>query len=66
MSCQYHPAAYAVIVETIGEPLTENERDLLICYRLIAPNNELQMTPMVTTAVLDTLLAFRDQEEGRP
>ncbi len=63
---EYHPAAYAVIVETIGEPLTENERDVLICYRLIAPNNELQMTPMVTTAVLDTLLAFRDQEEGGP
>jgi len=63
---EYHPAAYAVIVDTIGEPLTENERDVLICYRLIAPNNELQMTPMVTTAVLDTLLAFRDQEEGGP
>jgi len=24
------------------------------------------MTPMVTTAILDTLLAFRDEEEEEP
>ncbi len=63
---EFYPATFAVIVETIGEPLTENERDVLICYRLIAPENQLEMTPMVTTAVLDTLLAFREDEEEEP
>lgn len=60
---EYHPEVLAVIVDTIGEPLTENERDMVICYRLIAPENDLDMNPMVTTAILDTLLAFRDDDE---
>lgn len=60
---EYCPAAYAVIVNTIGEPLTANEWDMVHCYRLIAPENQLEMNPMVTTAILDTLLGFRDEEE---
>ncbi len=63
---EYHPEVFAVIVDTIGEPLTENERDMVICYRLIAPENQIEMNPMVTTAILDTLLAFREDEEEEP
>ncbi len=39
---------------------------MVLAYRLIAPENQLEMTPMVTTAILDTLLAFRDEEEEEP
>ncbi len=63
---EYHPTVYAMLINTIGEPLTENERDMVLAYRLIAPENQLEMTPMVTTAILDTLLAFRDEEEEEP
>lgn len=63
---EYHEELYAVIVDTIGEPLTENERDMVICYRLIAPENQIEMNPMVTTAILDTLLEFRKDLDDEP
>jgi len=62
-----HPAVYAVLVETLGQPMTANEHELLLCYRLVCGDNEIEMEPRVSTAIIDTLLGFRDDdEEGGP
>ena len=34
---EYHPEAYAVIVEAIGKPLSANERAMVDVYRRAAP-----------------------------
>lgn len=63
---EYHPTVYAVLINTIGEPLTKNEWEMVLAYRLVAPENQLEMTPMVTTAILDTLLEFRKDLDDEP
>jgi len=60
---EYQPAIFAAIIETIGEPTTANELDMVHCYRICAPENQIEMNPMVTTAIMNTLLEFRDEED---
>lgn len=57
-----HPAVYAVLVETLGQPMTANEHELVLCYRLVCGDKEIEMEPRVSTAIIDTLLAFREEE----
>jgi len=52
---EYHEAAWETIRETLGEPLTKNEQDLLALYRRAAPNDEMEITPAREKAILEAL-----------
>lgn len=60
---EYQPEVYAVLVATLDQPMTANEWEMVLCYRICAPENQIEMEPRVTTAILDTLLAFREDDE---
>lgn len=55
---EYHPEAWAAMVNTIGQPLTANEWEMVLLYRLAAPENEIEMEPEVSKAVLEALIGF--------
>jgi transcriptional regulator with XRE-family HTH domain len=40
---EYHPAAWAALSETLGDPLTLEERKLVDAYREIAPRSEIEI-----------------------
>lgn len=61
---EYHPEVYAVLVNTLGVPMTENEHELILIYRLVAPNNEIEIRPDVATVIIDTLLEYREDGKG--
>lgn len=59
---EYQPEIYDVLRETVGEPLTRNETELVIAYRLVCQDEEIEMEPQVTRAIIETLLEFREEE----
>lgn len=52
---EYHPQAYEVIRDTVGEPLTRNERELLAIYRRAAPNDDIEITSDRAEGILEAL-----------
>ena len=60
---EYHPEIWDALTGTIGEPLTANEWDMVVCYRMVAKNDQIETTPVVCAAIMDTLLAFREKPE---
>ena len=52
---EYHPEAARVIRDTIGEPLTKNEQDLVAIYRRAAPNGDIEITPAREQAIRQAL-----------
>ena len=58
---EYQPQAWETLVDTIGEPLTKNEADLLIVYRMCAPQDEIAITPVVAGALIDLFDDFKDE-----
>lgn len=52
---EYHPKAAKIVRDTLGEPLTENERKLIDLYRRAAPNDEIEITPDREQAILEAL-----------
>ena len=60
---EYHPEVYGILLDTLGDPLTRNERNWLACYQLVAMEGEIEMTAEVTSGALDLLLEARDEED---
>ena len=56
---EYAPAAYAALVDTLGMPLTANEHEMVLLYRLAAAENEIEIDADVAHAVLEALLGFK-------
>jgi transcriptional regulator with XRE-family HTH domain len=56
---EYTPETYAALVNTLGEPLTANEWEMVLLYRLAAPENEIEVDAPVAHAILDALMGFR-------
>lgn len=54
---EYLPETWAVINETVGEPLTRNERRLVETYREVAPDGDLDIDPTVAFKVKEALEA---------
>ncbi len=62
---EQHPAAWAAMVNTIGIPLTANEHEMVLLYRLACEGEgegedggEIEIDASVAHAVLDALLGF--------
>ena len=56
---EHHPEAYAVLVNTLGEPLSRNEWEMVLLYRLASEDEEIEIDADVAHAVLDALLGFK-------
>lgn len=56
---EHHPEAYAVLVNTLGEPLSRNEWEMVLLFRLASEDEEIEVDADVAHAVLDALLKFR-------
>ena len=52
---EYHSESWATIRETLGEPLTKNEQDLIAVYRRAAPKDKVEITPAREKAILEAL-----------
>jgi len=52
---EYHPELYQVLIETLGKPLTANERAIVECYRRVAPHDDIEMDSFTQSLVQLTL-----------
>jgi len=52
---EYHPEAYAVIVEAIGKPLSANERAMVEIYRRAAPLDDIDIDHDLQDEIRDLL-----------
>lgn len=62
---EYHQPAWEMIRDTIGDPLTENERRLLAVYRRAAPNGDIEITPARADAILEALDASAEKGKSK-
>ena len=62
---EYHPEIHRVIVETVGGPLSANERAIVDTYRLAAPRDDIAIDGDARARILATLDGLRTRPPGR-